>query len=1128
MKQKILKLFFATFCLLTSMSAFATTIVTINGLNYELKGTEAYVVGYVTGITNVVIPETIMSEGLTFKVTQVNDEVFNGCETLKSIRSEGDNLKRIGSKAFYACPSLVSVSFPSITTINPWTFYGCKSLTSISFPRATTIGNNAFHGCVSLSTVTFPSVITINSYAFEFCQSLSSVSCPNVTTIGEAAFLACFSLTSVLCPNVTTLETNAFNSCQHLVSVSFPHVITIANRAFIACSELQNVWLGYSLKSLGSTSDTTPSNGVFYDCKKLSNIILPATCKVGNYAFANCDRLQSIIYLGTQTDKGSSNAVVYNINSMATWAQNVFSYSGKKQSVAFTYNLPIGFQPVNGTTIYDLEKNAGFYSTAIPITFSNTEQEFLAEVPYSYTITPGSLTAHVKDVSKVYGDANPQFQTEYTGFIAGEDESVLTNKGTYSTSATASSSVGTYSVTQSGAVAPNYTLQYAPGTLTVTKAPLTMTPRNKTMTYGDRLPTFDVEYVGLKNNEMKPTWTTEPSITTTASSTSYAGTYPITITNGVAKNYNVTFNQGTLTINKAALTTTTLDATREYGDENPDFKFSYSGLKNGETAPEWAVAPSFASAATKNSPVGTYDIVATGGEARNYTVQFINAGKLTVTKAPLTAIARSYTKKQGEDNPIFMIDYQGFKNGETKQVISVEPTITTSATVNSSPGNYEIAITGGIAMNYTFKYVNGTLTIVSNDNPEIITDNVLSVSNFKGNRNSQVVMPIALTNKQQITGLQFDLYLPEGVTVATNSKGKMLITTTDRMDGSYSISSNVIDNSVRIVGYSADGDAFSGDSGDILNITLNIGNAITDGDYVIRIKDIVLSDVNSKEYHPNDAGAILTIKSYTLGDVDNSGAININDVVCIINYILNKTNGTFIEEAADIDGSGTININDVVTLINKYILNKNSAKAFAIGSDVQDAADIIANNYLHLATINIAPGETKEVEMLMTNANNVSATQGNIKLPQGISFVLNSKGKVDAKNIDARSEDFTLSCAIQADGSLTFAHYSADGYTYDGNEGGIFKFKIKADENATAGSYDIDLSGIVLSIDGVGYDIPNRSSSLIVTGTDGISSIENNVTLPNGDYYTLDGMKIDNTPKKKGIYIVNGKKVVVK
>jgi hypothetical protein len=110
----------------------------------------------------------------------------------------------------------------------------------------------------------------------------------------------------------------------------------------------------------------------------------------------------------------------------------------------------------------------------------------------------------------MYGDANPQFETEYSGFITGEDESVITSQGSYTTSATAKSDAGNYTVNQTGVTAKNYAVTYEPGTLTVTKAPLTMTARNKTMDYGSRVPTLEVDYAGLKNSEAKPVVIEEP------------------------------------------------------------------------------------------------------------------------------------------------------------------------------------------------------------------------------------------------------------------------------------------------------------------------------------------------------------------------------------------------------------------------------------------------------------------------------------------------------------------------------------------------------------------------------------------------------------------------------------------
>ena len=1005
------------FCLLLSMNVVAQTYVTIGQLKYQLDGTEAYVCGYVGSPTDVVIPATIESDGLTFKVTKINTKAFYQCKTLKSVRSEGDNLVLIACEKY-------------LDDIYGW-----------------------------------------------------------------------------------YLNEGAFEGCTSLVSVSFPSVQGIGACSFSGCSNLQYVWLGYNLTYIDSSYYSNGSNhtrGAFAGCNMLSYIVIPASCtSLGSAVFSGCDRLQAIIYLGNQTSKCGSNANVYNINNMIEWSESCFAYSGSAPTPTFTNNLPLGFQANANAAQGNLEKNVGTYSTTVPITFANTEQTFTVDIPFEYTITPITLTAQVKNSTKVYGEANPKFLSEYSGFITGEDASVITTEGTYSTTATTKSDVGNYSVTQSGASAKNYVFSYKSGTLTVTKAPLTMTPRDKTMSYGDALPTFDADYAGLKNSETNPAWTTAPNITTTATQQSGAGTYPITVSGGVARNYDVTFKTGTLTITKASLTATTKNATREYGDDNPDFELTYSGLKNGETEPEWAVLPSIASPATKTSPVGTYAITATGGETKNYNVQFMNKGELTVTKAPLTATARSFTKTQGDSNPTLVIDYDGFKNGETKNVLTQEPVISTTATKDSRAGTYPIVVSGGVAMNYEFNYVNGTMTIKPRESQTDPTANVLSVGNASGNKNKQAVLPIALTNEQEITGLQFDLYLPTGVTVATNDKGKMLISTTNRMEESYTLTGSVMENGkyVRVVGYSGDSDPFTGSSGDILEITLNIGEYVADGDYTVFIKDIVLSDVTNTEYHPANADGKLTLKSFTLGDVDDSGAVNINDVVCIINYILNKPNGVFIEEAADVDQNGSININDVVTLINRFILHRNNARAMAPAKAKEKNTDAITDeNYLHLPTIDINPGEEKEVELLMDNAAVVSAIEGRIVLPEGLSFVTKSNGRMDVKNNEARAEDFTLSCALQEDGSMIFAQYSGDGFEYEGNSGKLFTFKIKADENAKPGKYEVELTDVVLSIGGVGYEYASTTSQLNILGditVEGIELPESTFEMDLGDTKTL-------------------------
>ena len=114
-------------------------------------------------------------------------------------------------------------------------------------------------------------------------------------------------------------------------------------------------------------------------------------------------------------------------------------------------------------------------------------------------------------------------------------------------------------------------------------------------------------------------------------------------------------------------------------------------------------------------PVGDYPITVTQGSVITAGVEF-REGVLTITPAPLTITAKSYTRKVGEANPEFELTYKSFRNKETDTVFVVRPVIECDATIDSPAGEYEIRVSGAEAMNYEISYVNGVLTVVDDPN----------------------------------------------------------------------------------------------------------------------------------------------------------------------------------------------------------------------------------------------------------------------------------------------------------------------------------------------------------------------------------------------------------------------------
>jgi Bacterial Ig-like domain (group 3)/MBG domain (YGX type)/Kelch motif len=250
-------------------------------------------------------------------------------------------------------------------------------------------------------------------------------------------------------------------------------------------------------------------------------------------------------------------------------------------------------------------------------------------------VTPAPLTVTADPTTKVYGAALPTFTAAYNGLVLNETPSSLGGTLSFSTVASQTSPVGTYQVTPSGVAWTNYTITFAPGILTVTPAPLTGTPVNATRLYGAPDPTFTATYSGFVNNENSSIIVGTLSCTTTATVTSNIGTYSFTSCTGLsAPNYTITyvFTSATFTITPAPLKVNVANASRVYGDPNPQFTGSLVGLLNGD-----AITVSYSTAATSTSAVGNYDISATLNDSNppkllNYALT-LNKGTLTVTKA---------------------------------------------------------------------------------------------------------------------------------------------------------------------------------------------------------------------------------------------------------------------------------------------------------------------------------------------------------------------------------------------------------------------------------------------------------------------------------------------------------------
>jgi uncharacterized membrane protein len=241
------------------------------------------------------------------------------------------------------------------------------------------------------------------------------------------------------------------------------------------------------------------------------------------------------------------------------------------------------------------------------------------------------LTITANSVARQYGQANPAFAVSYNGFVNGDTASMLSGTLSCVSPATSASAIGAYPIACSGLTSSNYIIKFAPGVLTITPAPLTITAANVQRVYGAANPVFTGTITGIQNAD-----NITATYATAATPASPVGMYAIVPTlvdpGGKLGNYAVTLNKGTLTVIQAS-TTTALSVT-----PNPS-NFGQSVTLTATVAP---VAP--------GAGTGTGKVTFLDGSATLGTGTLSSAAVATFTTSSLAAGNHSLSASYSGDS----------------------------------------------------------------------------------------------------------------------------------------------------------------------------------------------------------------------------------------------------------------------------------------------------------------------------------------------------------------------------------------------------------------------------------------------------------------------------------------------
>ncbi len=410
-------------------------------------------------------------------------------------------------------------------------------------------------------------------------------------------------------------------------------------------------------------------------------------------------------------------------------------------------------------------------------------------------------------------------------------------------------------------------------------------------------------------------------------------------------------------------------------------------------------------------------------------------------------------------------------------------------------------------------------------------DNTLAIQDVVA-VNKQVDLSIEMNNLAEITTIQLDLVLPAGVVIAKDEDDIELISLGRTTEKKHNVAINMVSEGVyRILCKSDRLEPFAGNEGEIMNITLNISDDVEIADYIMEIRDIVLSTPEKVKYTQDLATATLFVKAL-LGDADDDGVVDGNDVTVTIAYILEVISDDEINlRNANADGDEVIDANDVTAII-YTILNPEAASLKTSAPKRISAYAAEDECSLYIEDFELTAGEEVEVEILMTNPGRLITTvQFDIVLPEGIELIPNEDDELVALGSRTTYKKHSISAEFVGTGVVRALASSSSLKTFKGEEGDAFTFLVKGADDLKDGVYEISIKEALLSeVDSEGKPVgkillTDTTAKVSVGDTTGIDGIEADGAASDEAIYDLTGRKVINMVKG-GIYIKGGKKFI--
>ncbi len=276
------------------------------------------------------------------------------------------------------------------------------------------------------------------------------------------------------------------------------------------------------------------------------------------------------------------------------------------------------------------------------------------------------------------------------------------------------------------------------------------------------------------------------------------------------------------------------------------------------------------------------------------------------------------------------------------------------------------------------------------------------------------------------------------------------------------------------------------------------------------------------------------------GDSNGDDEINERDYSCVASFIMGDTPETYDAEACDVDENGTVDVRDYVGIANIistgsiYGGANNNAKAVVskgMAMPVTDESD--AENVIYVENVSGSKNSQVELSVCMRNASDIRGFQFDLYLPEGVSMANNAKASLSSDRL-AVDDAHTLMVNKVSDGAVRFLCSSMNDESFAVGDGEIATLTVNIADNVANGDYDVVVKNALMTETDISksYEADNIKSTLKVLDQTGVETVTADDERRDGSIYTVGGQlvgkKSTTSQLRKGIYIRNGKKIVVK